>query len=149
MTPRPLCHECRRPLRHPVWAESGLCYGSTCAERMGVVREPVHRDATRTPLRVPSVSAVDPRQVAIAWPDPKYATWPHYYGATPTVSVDYASTPFAEWPWVRAHREARAGDLRHVEGCEGCRDYGVCALHSMERRESKSRRTVITTPNAA
>jgi hypothetical protein len=44
-------------------------------------------------------------------------------------AFDYANTPFEQWPWVRAHREARAGDPRHVEGCEGCQVYGVCGAH--------------------
>ncbi len=42
----------------------------------------------------------------------------------------YATTPFRDWPWVKSHREARAGDPRHVDGCDGCDDFGVCGWHA-------------------
>jgi len=45
-------------------------------------------------------------------------------------ATDYAATPFHDWPWVREHRAARAGDPRHVDSCDGCHDYGVCAWHA-------------------
>ena len=115
MTSPPTCTRCHQRLTSPVWSDSGAAYGLTCARRMGLVREPARRDSSRGGVRVPRTGGDDERQVEL-------------FGTTE--GFDYASTPFREWPWVRDHREAHAGDPRRVEGCDGCETFGLCAWHA-------------------
>lgn len=105
------CARCHRPLTAPVYSDSGAAYGSTCAERVGLLRAPTPRDATRTALRVPR-GGEDERQCEL-------------FGAAE--GFPYATTPFADWPWVAAHRARTAGDARATADCDGCQLFGLCA----------------------
>lgn len=92
MTPAPTCTRCGQALTAPVYDDAGAAYGSTCARRLGLVREPVARVRARGEVRVPRAGGDDARQVAIAWE-----------ASCATFAADYQAALDAQgnvWGWL-------------------------------------------------
>lgn len=94
------CRECGRLLSTDASRAAGI--GPTCAARS----------------RVTCGHGVDARQVELFSGAYMFAPW---------LAEGFSA---AQWPAVVASRARWAGSERHVVGCPGCEQFGVCAWHA-------------------